>query len=347
MTDERNAMSEQHEIRKAVITGATGMIGAATAGILLQKGISVTAVVRPDSHRIGNLKSAGSLERPLRIVECDLSDLDSINAGGERRMEEDYDAFFHFGWGKTLGAGRNDTLAQEENIRMTLSAVRLAKRLGCHTFIGAGSQAEFGPFEGALSDAVPKNPVTGYGIAKYAAGKLSRIACRELGMRHCWIRILSCYGPGDNPGTMVMSAVRRFLRGEHMSFTRGDQVWDYLYAEDCARAFAAVAEKGVDGKCYTLGSGQPERLREYILEILDAVTEYLRKNGFLDQDPADGQQIISTPTVGLGERDYYPDQVMHLTADISDLTADTGWKPEVSFREGIRRTVDWASREEN
>ena len=46
--------------------------------------------------------------------------------------------------------------------------------------------------------------------------------------------------------------------------------------------------------------------------------------------------------MGIGERDYNPDQVMHLTADISDLINDTGYKPETTFAEGIRKTVEWA-----
>ena len=43
----------------------------------------------------------------------------------------------------------------------------------------------------------------------------------------------------------------------------------------------------------------------------------------------------------IGEREYYPNQVMRLTADISELTADTGFQPEVDFKEGIRRTMEW------
>ena len=46
--------------------------------------------------------------------------------------------------------------------------------------------------------------------------------------------------------------------------------------------------------------------------------------------------------IGLGELDYYPKQVMHLEADISNLTADTGFLPAYSFEEGIRETVAWA-----
>ena len=65
-------------------------------------------------------------------------------------------------------------------------------------FVGAGSQAEFGIANAKLSDELPKDPKTGFGIAKLAACRLSQLECANLGIRHVWGRILSCYGPGDN-----------------------------------------------------------------------------------------------------------------------------------------------------
>lgn len=54
---------------------------------------------------------------------------------------------FHFGWMGTTGAARNDMDLQCRNIAYTIDAVRLAQRFGCKTFIGAGSQAEYGRTE--------------------------------------------------------------------------------------------------------------------------------------------------------------------------------------------------------
>ena len=168
---------------------------------------------------------------------------------------------------------------------------------------------------------MPKNPVTGYGIAKYTAGKLSAVMCERLGMRQSWGRIVSTYGPRDNSYTMVMSSIIGMLNGERMSFTKGEQVWDYVYGEDCSRAFYLIGKYGRHGKAYTIGSGKSRLLKEYIAAIRDVVNPELE--------------------IGLGERDYYPNQVMQLTADISELTADTGFLPEIDFEEGIRRTAEW------
>lgn len=300
-------------MRKVAVTGATGMIGASMIEQMVNDGIRVTAIVRPNSKKISYLIKDENID----VIECDIDNLLSL----KDKMDKDYDTFYHFAWDGTYGDSRDDAMLQERNVRNTLEAVELAHTIGCKVFVGAGSQAEFGFVEGELSDNIPKNPVTGYGIAKYTAGRLSAVMCKRLGMRQSWGRIVSTYGPRDNSYTMVMSSVINMLDGKKMSFTKGDQIWDYVYGGDCSRAFYLIGKYGKHGKAYTIGSGKSRLLREYITVIRDVVNPELE--------------------IGLGERDYYPNQVMKLTADISELTEDTGFVPEVEFEEGIRRTMEW------
>ena len=242
----------------------------------------------------------------------------------ERKLPADYDVFYHFGWDGSFGAARMDLSTQTKNIQYSLDAVELAKKLGCKVFIGAGSQSEFGHVNGVLHPDTPCNPDNGYGVAKLAAGQMTRLKCKGYGIRHNWVRILSIYGPHDKAHTMVMSTILKMLDGQRVQFTKGDQIWDYIYNKDAARAFRMIAEQGKDGAVYCFGSGKTRRLREYIEAIRDAV------------DP----QI----ELGIGELPYYPNQVMHLEADISSLTADTGFVPEYSFEDGIQETVVWAQK---
>lgn len=287
------------------------MIGSELIRQLVADSIEVLAVVRPGTKKRGNL-----INHPLvEVTECDVQQIGRL----PQLMKKQYDVFFHFAWNGCFGEARNDLHSQVGNVESALQAVEAAQELGCKKFIGAGSQAEFGPVEGKLSDALPKNPITGYGIAKYSACLMTRERCKQLGLQHHWGRILSCYGPGDNDYTMVMSAILGMKEGKHLAFTPGEQLWDYIYVSDCAAAFYAMAKLGADGKSYTIGSGQIAPLKEYILSIRDAINPELE--------------------VGIGEMAYYPNQVMHLQADIGELTADTGWEPKVSFEEGIKRTI--------
>lgn len=303
---------------KAVITGATGAIGMALIHNLIRHGNSVLVLCRADSPRSMRIP-----DHPLVTkMNCSLAQMAEFSLP----QSEPYDVFFHFAWEGTTGEARNDMMLQNANVRHTLEAVELAKRLGCRSFIGAGSQAEYGRVEGRLTPDMPAFPENGYGMAKLCAGQMSRVLCETLGLRHIWVRILSVYGPYDGYGSMVMSTLRKFRNGEMPCFTPGEQVWDYLYSEDAAAALTALAEKGRHGNIYCLGSGEPRPLKEYILAIRDAVAP--------------------DAPVGLGKIPYAPKQIMHLCADITALQSDTGFAPKISFEEGIRKTATWFAEEE-
>lgn len=305
-------------MKKAIITGPTGAVGMSLIHELTEHGVEVTAVCRPNSKRLRVIPK----HELVRLVECDLSCLGTL----ADKLDHDYDAFYHFGWDGTYGETRQDLYLQTKNILYTLDAVHLARDLGCSVFIGAGSQSEFGHIDGILHPYLPCDPDNGYGIAKLDAGRVSSLECKKFGIRHVWCRIVSLYGPYDGAYSMVMSGIIRMLRGERPQYTDGKQIWDYIYSKDAARAFRLVAQQGRDSAIYCFGSGQTRTLREFIYAIRDAV------------DP--GLEI------GIGELPYYPNQVMHLEADISNLMADTGFHPQYSFEDGIRETVAWVRQNE-
>lgn len=309
----------ERNIQTAVVTGPTGAIGIALCEKLLRENVTVYAVCRPGSSRIKDLPKAAA----IHVVECDAKELATL----QQKMEGvSVDAFFHFAWAHTIGQGRNDMPAQIENIQSTIDAVRAAKALGCQVFLGAGSQAEYGRVEGLLKSDTPAFPENGYGMAKLCAGQMSRVEAKALDIDHVWVRILSVYGPHDGPMTMISGTIRKLLAGERPALTAGIQRWDYLYAGDAADAFYLAACHGRNGAVYPLGSGQAMPLKDYIIQMRDAI------------DPA--------LPLGLGEVPYGPLQVMHLQADISALQADTGFAPKTPFAEGIRRTMDWVKREQ-
>lgn len=299
-------------IRKAIITGPTGAVGIALIEELTRRNIKVTAVCRPCSLRIDGIPHNTNVE----VVECDLSELDRL----PNVCAHDYDVFYHLGWTNTFGTdARNNMDAQVDNIRYTLAAARSAAKLGCQTFVGAGSQAEYGRSRGLLRPDTPCFPENGYGMAKLCAGEMSRVECQKLGIRHIWARILSVYGPGDGSGTLVSSMINTLLDGKKPLCTAGEQMWDYLYSEDAARALIEMAEAGKNGAVYPLGSGEVRPLKEYIDAIRNAVDPNL--------------------PVGLGEVPYAANQVMYLGADLTALQQDTGFQPQITFEEGIQKTI--------
>ena len=303
---------------RAVITGATGAVGMALISELTGREIEVTVLCRKGSARAANIE-----EGPLvKKVECSLVDMSAFDAG-----EEKYDMFFHLAWDGTTGATRNDMYLQNTNVKYTLDAVSLAHRMGCRVFLGTGSQAEYGRAEGKLNSRTPTFPENGYGMAKLYAGHMSRSMCHSLGMKHVWVRILSVYGPYDGERSLIASTVKKLSDGERPSFTAGEQIWDYMYSADTARAMVELALGGKDGGVYCLGSGNARPLHEYIGILRDCVAP--------------------DAELGLGDIPYGEGQVMYLCADTTELENDIGFKSKVSFEEGIKATVEWYRKERN
>ena len=94
-----------------------------------------------------------------------------------------------------------------------------------------------------------------------------------------------------------------------------EQIWDYIHSSDVAAALVSIGERGRDAAVYCIGSGVPRPMKEYVEDVRDIV----RPDSEID----------------FGAIGYYPHQPMYLCADITDLTADTGFRPKVPFREGI------------
>lgn len=295
-------------MKRAILTGATGAVGTALIQNLISHEVEVLVLCRSGSERNQRIP-----EHPLVTKKtCALNELAAV----QNDTGKSYDVFYHFAWEGTTGAARNDLYLQNQNVRYALDAVEAARRFGCHTFIGAGSQAEYGRVEGVLKPDTPAFPETGYGMGKLCAGQMTREHAHQLGLSHIWVRIVSVYGPNDWDGSMVMTTLRKLKNGEVPSFTKGEQLWDYLYSGDAAEAFRLAGERGRDGKVYVLGSGTARPLAEYIRDMRDAVNP---------------QAEIAIGAIPYGEK-----QVMHLQADLSELRKDTGFMPKTTFLDGIK-----------
>lgn len=290
------------------ITGATSMLGVATIENCISNNISVLAFVRKGSSKIERLPSS-----PLvKIVECDLVQMKDFDFEGLTA-----DVFIHFGWAFTDKIGRNDVSKQLENVQYTIDAVHLAKKLGCRKFVGAGSQAEYGTPNVILRADTPVNPLVPYGVAKYAAGRLSAMECKKEGLEYNWVRILSVYGPHDNEGTLINQLINNAKNNIPMGLSGCEQIWDYLHEDDAGAAFVSVAEKGVDGKIYPLGSGVGRPLKEYIQEVIITINpEYIPE---------------------YGKYPYNKFQPRFLVSDNTELENDTGWKVKSHFIDNIKR----------
>ncbi len=301
---------------RVIITGATSMIGVALVEECLRNHVEVLAIVRRASKHADRLPQS----ELLTVRECNLDEMALLTD------LEGYDVFYHLAWDYTSKAVRDNPVLQEKNIRYTLEAVELAVRAGCHKFIGAGSQAEYGPVEGVIFPDTAVCPQIAYGAAKYAAGKLSRKLCDNYHMIHVWARVFSVYGRNDNTDTMLDYAIKQFLKGETAFFSAGIQPWDYLYESDAGRVFYLLGEKSEESKVYCVASGNSRPLRQFVLEMKKAFGKEARCE-FAEEQPEG--------------------KVYGLQADITELVHDIGYVPRITFAEGIADMIAYKRGEYN
>ncbi len=299
---------------KALVTGSTGFLGSYVTEQLVSRGAEVAVLLRKtsDTWRIDNLLSQ------LRVIEGDLQDIGAASAPIESFSP---DVIIHLAWHGVANDLRDDPVQVDANLLSSLALLRLGLKVQCGTWVGVGSQAEYGPQNRILDEDAVTNPTTTYGAVKLSVGVLTRQLAAGTGMRFAWLRLFSSYGPKDNSGWAIPYLIKSLHSGHKPSLTACQQKWDYLFIEDAANAVCDVAAAPNAQGVFNLGSGQAHRLRD----IFELIRDYV--------DP--GQSL------GFGEVPYRPDQVMHLQADISRLHRATGWMPRVSIEEGLRRTVDW------
>jgi nucleoside-diphosphate-sugar epimerase len=209
----------------------------------------------------------------------------------------------------------------DSNIASTVQLAQLASRIGCRAFVGTGSQAEYGPQNRRLAECAATTPTTLYGAAKLAAYHFCRVTLANSGVRLAWMRIFSCYGPKDNPGWLIPGLIESLLNRRCMPLTGGEQMWDYLYAPDAARAIALAGTCERAAGVFNVGSGTVVPLRTVVESIRD--------------------QLDPSLPLAFGEVPYQRDQVMHLQADVRKLRHATGWKAETRLNDGLIQTIAW------
>lgn len=125
---------------------------------------------------------------------------------------------------------------------------------------------------------------------------------------------------------MVNTTIRKCIKMEPPKFTAGMQNYDFVYIDDVARAFRLIGERGKPFNEYVIGSGNARPLKEFLMEMKEAIAPEVE---FI---------FGAVPFTGANQplEDF----------DCSQIEKDTGFKAEVSFAEGCRKTMEWLKQEE-
>lgn len=292
---------------KALVTGGTGFIGKYVVSELIRRGTEVTFLT-------SNLSYRHCEKEKVRIVYTTYE----FNDLAEKLPEENYDVFYHLGWAGVGGKDKNNILLQTSNIQVAIDMLRLAKKFGCALFVAAGTVAEYFFGNGTIDFTMKQTPNDVYGATKVAIHYLLEAIAKEIKQDMIWAVLPSTYGEGRKEDNIITYTITTLLKGEKPQYGSLEQMWDFLYVTEVARAIVDIGQKGKHNTTYGIGSGRYRPLKEYI---------YVIRN-----------MIDSNLPLGINER-VVEDETFCSCVNIEQLTADTGFVPCVSFEEGIERTI--------
>jgi len=290
-----------------LVTGATGFIGRHSLPALLAAGYEVHAVSSAAATRPG----------PVHWHVADLLDADA-SAALIARLRPTH--LLHFAWCVAPGAFWTSL----ENYRWLRASLALLEafcaRAGGRAVV-AGTCAEYDWSFGQCAEATtPLQPATPYGVCKHALRLTAEALARQTGTSLGWGRIFHLYGPYEHPDRLVAHVIRALLQERTASCSAGTQLRDYLYVEDVAHAFVALLESGVQGPV-NIASGSPIAVRE----LVSAIGAKLGREHLI-------QFGVTPPRAG--------DPPL-LTADVSRLFQEVGWRPRYDLQRGVEATLAW------
>lgn len=326
---------------KFLVTGGAGFIGSAVIRHIISN--TSDSVVNVDKLTYaGNLESLAIISQNSRYVFervdiCDREQIDHVllvhqpdaimHLAAESHVDRSISGPSEFI--QTNIIGTYTLLEAARQYWLTLDDVRKADFRLHHISTDEVYGDLDGPYE-LFTESTPYQPSSPYSASKASSDHLVRAWSRTYGLP---ILITNCsnnYGPYHFPEKLIPLVILNALEGKPLPvYGKGNQVRDWLYVEDHARALYKVVTKGVVGETYNIG-GHNEKQN---IEVVHALCT------LLDELCPDS---VHRPHAGLIT--YVQDRPGHdqrYAIDASKIQRELGWAPEETFESGIRKTVEW------
>ena len=309
-----------------VVTGGAGFIGSHLVRALLRNGREVRVVDNLSTGTLENLDGLqASFESAFRFINLDVRDTDGLKCALDGA-----DVVYHQAAIPSVQRSiENPVRSNSVNLGGTLNVLAVARESGVRKVVFASSSSVYGDAESLPKiESMKARPLSPYAVSKFADELYGRVFSRVHRLPTVGLRYFNVFGPRQDPASQYAAVIPKFitwmLAGKPpVIYGDGDQSRDFTFVENVVSANLLAAGSGASGVSVNLGSGERHTLNELVRllnEILGTTFE----------------PLYDAPRLG---------DVRHSLAGLEVAKSEIGYYPEIGFRDGLERTVEWLKRD--
>ncbi|MCF4009275.1 dTDP-glucose 4,6-dehydratase [Rheinheimera sp. UJ63] len=331
---------------KLLITGGAGFIGSAVVRHIINN--TSNSVVNVDKLTYaGNLNSVAAVANNERYVfeQTDICDAAAMTAVFEKHQP---DAVMHLAAESHVDRSIDGPAAFiETNIVGTYTLLEAARnywkalpeaRKTAFRFHHISTDEVYGDLHGTddlFTETTPYAPSSPYSASKASSDHLVRAWQRTYGLPVVVTNCSNNYGPYHFPEKLIPLIILNAIAGKPLPvYGKGNQIRDWLYVEDHARALYKVVSEGVVGETYNIG-GHNEKQN---IEVVRAICELMDELAPMHERGYPLNTKHSSLITHVTDR---PGHDLRYAIDASKIERELGWKPAETFESGLRKTVQW------
>ena len=302
--------------KNILITGGAGFIGSNLAKRLVQSGAKITIIVKYasiiDCPRLINVWDQ------IKIIEADLRNTDSVNS--IKKLKFDY--IFHLAAYNHVGDSfRHVQESINSNLFSTINLLDHGPNF--NKFIHIGSSEIYG-----LQKKIPFNvnetpdPMSPYALGKYSSELYAKIKSRQTKKKLVCLRPFNTFGPYQSEKAIIPEIIIKCLLNKEIKTTFGEQTREFNYVDNIVEGILLASKKVNHSETpINLGSNNPVKIKELVKKI-----HKLTK---------------SKSKLKIGAIKYRPNEIWKMQAENKFIVKKLGWKPLLSFDEGLVKSIKW------
>lgn len=319
-----------------LITGGAGFIGSHVVRLFVQKYTEYLIINLDKLTYAGNLENLSDIaEAPnYKFIEGDICD-----EVGIEKIFNDYniDSVIHLAAESHVDRSIKDPLAfLNTNIIGTVTLLAACRKSWGddwtnHLFYHISTDEVYGSLDngGYFTEHTPYDPQSPYSAAKASSDHFVRAYANTYGLP---VKISNCsnnYGPNQFPEKLIPLFIQNILHKKPLPvYGKGENVRDWLYVEDHAKAIDLIYHDGKPGEAYNIGGANEWKNLDLVHLLCDVMDKELQ------QESGTSRALISFVTDRAGHDLRY-------AIDASKIKEELGWEPSLDFEEGLTRTVRW------